>query len=862
MKKFYLFAFLYLGALNLSAQTTLILNAPVYNNATTSSRGPNGTTTHSNLRGVFHITQSEMTVNNPTTSITSFGFNYNAGVLPTAVTGTLIVYFENSNDLTNLKSTTYTSAIAGMTTVFNNTMTIPNINAVTSLDLPLPTAFSYTGGTLYVAYEWICNGPYGTTAAIYQANNSIPNSGMTVNSSTASVPGTTLAYTAFRPSFRFGSVNTTTNDVSVSYVVSPAQLATINGTSHIVQAVVKNNSNTTLNNIPVSLNVSGAVSFASGFTVASLSAGNTASVTFPAFPVTAGLTGVNNIAVSVPSDQNNSNNIINWTQTLTCNNQSSGPPVSGTSFTNGIGFNTSSGLLLNRMRFIGTNTLTSVDIAISTATTNLGNNVYAVITNSLGTIIATSNTITLANPNLGVYNNFTFAPTPITANLDYYLGLAQPSNVVGYFPVASLASTAIITPSLTLYSSFIGGGTPSPQNPSLGFLGITANLQGTCAVLNPTANFSSPSPICASSTANFTNTSASATNYTWTATNATPNTSTLTNAAFTFSAAGIQTVTLLASNVSGTAVTVSTVNVGVAPVLTITAPNSVCAGNSVTLSATGASNYTWNPGNVTTSSIVATPTAITIFSVIGSNAGCTSMLFHTVNYIPSFTVNATSSSNSVCANTQVTLTASGATTYSWMPGSLTGSNVVVTPTNNTTYTLTGTNSGCNSNTTIAISTIASPTVSISSSATLLCIGNTATLSANGAISYTWNTSATTSVIAVSPTVVTIYTVTGAGANGCKSNAIFTQNVGSCAALNETNLNELVSLYPNPTSDYFQIELSGTFNVTIYDLLGKKVAYLANNFNKMKMVTTPFNKGAYLIEIERGNSKVVKKLIIE
>jgi hypothetical protein len=75
------------------------------------------------------------------------------------------------------------------------------------------------------------------------------------------------------------------------------------------------------------------------------------------------------------------------------------------------------------------------------------------------------------------------------------------------------------------------------------------------------------------------------------------------------------------------------------------------------------------------------------------------------------TITASSSSNTICINSNATLTASGASTYTWNPGNLSGNNVVVSPTISTTYTLAGTSqtTGCSSNTTFLqiVSTCAS-----------------------------------------------------------------------------------------------------------------------------------------------------------
>jgi hypothetical protein len=56
----------------------------------------------------------------------------------------------------------------------------------------------------------------------------------------------------------------------------------------------------------------------------------------------------------------------------------------------------------------------------------------------------------------------------------------------------------------------------------------------------------------------------------------------------------------------------------------------------------------------------------------------------------------------LCAGQSTSLTASGATTYTWNPGSLSGAGVSVNPSATTTYTVTGTSAGCNGNATVMV----------------------------------------------------------------------------------------------------------------------------------------------------------------
>ena len=69
---------------------------------------------------------------------------------------------------------------------------------------------------------------------------------------------------------------------------------------------------------------------------------------------------------------------------------------------------------------------------------------------------------------------------------------------------------------------------------------------------------------------------------------------------------------------------------------------------------------------------------------------------------------------------------SGAATYTWNPGALTGSNVVVTPTVTTTYTVIGASVfGCTNtaNTTLTVNPL--PTLTVSSTNTNICAGSSA-----------------------------------------------------------------------------------------------------------------------------------------
>lgn len=190
----------------------------------------------------------------------------------------------------------------------------------------------------------------------------------------------------------------------------------------------------------------------------------------------------------------------------------------------------------------------------------------------------------------------------------------------------------------------------------------------------------------------------------------------------------------------------------------------ICPGDPVELLANGASSYAWNTG-ATTSTITPTPSVTTTYSVVGINsAGCinTSTTSVVVNPAPIVTVN----SSTICLGQQTaTLTAGGAITYTWSTTATTQS-ITQSPAVTTAYTVTGTDAN-NCVKTATASILVNPLPVVTTTASAICLGQqTATLTASGAQTYTWSTMATTSSIALSPTVTTTYTVAGTDVNNC------------------------------------------------------------------------------------------------
>jgi len=263
-----------------------------------------------------------------------------------------------------------------------------------------------------------------------------------------------------------------------------------------------------------------------------------------------------------------------------------------------------------------------------------------------------------------------------------------------------------------------------------------------------------------------------ATNYSWSG-------GVMNAVAFTPTATTTYTVTGSTVNgCTGTATQTITVNPALSISVSATA-TAVCAGTSVTLSGNGASSYTWTGG--VTNGIPFTPTGTTTYTVTGSNGtGCNGTATQTITVNAAPSVSITASSNSVCMGSSVILSGNGASNYSWSSGVQNA--IAFTPTTTATYTVTGTNgNGCSASATTTVVLNNLPTVSISSTANVVCAGVAITLTANGANNYIF-TGGITSGISFIPSATTTYTVTGTDGNGCTNSATKTITVNPLPVL--------------------------------------------------------------------------------
>ena len=204
MKKITLLFVLLLTAIStdIYAQTDYL---PVGGGATsTQVRGPQGTNRYQ--RSVWILSTAEMTAAGFTTgnTVNTLGFNYING-LDIATTGNIQIYLQNSTDAANTKGTTWASILTGMTSYYNGSVTFPA--SAGDFYMPLSTNFVYTGGSVYVAFDY--QNPSGNIATVpstIPANTTITNGTRTATSATAAPTTFATAYSAFRPQTILGKL--------------------------------------------------------------------------------------------------------------------------------------------------------------------------------------------------------------------------------------------------------------------------------------------------------------------------------------------------------------------------------------------------------------------------------------------------------------------------------------------------------------------------------------------------------------------------------------------------------------------------------------------------------------------------------
>jgi len=208
------------------------------------------------------------------------------------------------------------------------------------------------------------------------------------------------------------------------------------------------------------------------------------------------------------------------------------------------------------------------------------------------------------------------------------------------------------------------------------------------------------------------------------------------------------------------------------------ANQSVCQGSSITLSATGASSYTWNNNVINGQSFVPSQGGYYTATAM-SPEGCIAKdsLLITLNPLP--IVNA-GNDTVVCGGATILLNATGAQNYTWNNGVANGQSFQVNATS--TFVVSGTSAaGCTAQDSLEVIVNAIPNINAGQDI-YTCQGQAVTLNAVGGINLQWNNGIQDGVPFV-PISNGTYIVTGMSNDGCYGSDTLVLNYGNLPDLN-------------------------------------------------------------------------------
>jgi hypothetical protein len=695
-----------------------------------------GASTSGNFRGlnpnfgrgcsVYLLTQADMAAAGLLSGVSLTGIGGSFTVAPSiTTTGNLSIHLENTLDITNNKSSTWATAITGMTQVLNSTVTVPN---ALQWNTVFGTPFTYTGGGVYVAIEWTNCGALATSSVV--ACNTVLATGVkSAQLAACTAIATVSANSSFRPETRFTSTNPNISLVNVW----PLGKAVAGASSPETIPYLVRNSFGTSQSVTATLTIKEAISGTVRYTQTQTN--TIAGCADGSFAFTGWLPSIaetDSVIITIPAlggELNLTDNYIGRVQSVNNTSITHNNIFYPGTFT-GVGFNTGSGLLLAKHSANGCINISAVKARIETSA--VGNTIYGVVLNNLGAIIGQSPNYVVQAADANTIVTFPLSVPASISNQDYYIGIAQTANAVGYFPLSCQVENPT-KPNAFYSGALLGGGLSLPIT-NLGRLMIEADFAPTPSIFATIENQNSS--YCPGSTFNV--------NYV--ATNTTLNAGNIFNIELS-DAAGSFTLPTIIGTLNSTDLSGS---------ILATIPSNQPGSGIYKIRMTASNTALTGCSNSTFLNILTPPT---FSSVVPTNATCNggsngSIVVSSASVLPTFSILPVSTQSPVGTFTNL-----AANTY--------------------TVTVTDGNS-CTATSTVDI---LQPTVLVPSiAATPLCTGGNSTLtgSATGGTptyTYAWDNGAP---LGVGPTLTIssagTYTLVATDANGCTATSVISVSV--------------------------------------------------------------------------------------
>ena len=160
-----------------------------------------------------------------------------------------------------------------------------------------------------------------------------------------------------------------------------------------------------------------------------------------------------------------------------------------------------------------------------------------------------------------------------------------------------------------------------------------------------------------------------------------------------------------------------------------------------------------------------------------------------------------------------------------------------------------------------------PTLVATTSNSLICTGESVSLSVSGANTYSWSTSQTGTMVAVSPTTNITYTVVGIDVNGCVNDAIITQSVSACTGINNLTATDFfVNVFPNPANEIVNIDFGllsdSERSIKVVNMVGQVLVLETEKSSVSKINIQDLSSGIYYLIITNQNQQKSIKFVKE
>lgn len=318
-----------------------------------------------------------------------------------------------------------------------------------------------------------------------------------------------------------------------------------------------------------------------------------------------------------------------------------------------------------------------------------------------------------------------------------------------------------------------------------------------------------------------------------------------------------------------------TVNIEPAPTVSINGNNSICQGDTTTLTTTGTNinSYLWSTGG-TNSSVDVSPGAPTTYFVTVTGDCGTAVGSFTVDVTnqPSVTM---SNDTTICEGNSVIVSANGTGTYLWSTGGTTAS-FSVNPTVTTTYVVTVTGNCGTVTDSVTVNVDPVPVAAFSNSINNLIV-TFSDLSAN-ASTWAWdfgdgspidNSQNPVHTYVLAGTYNVCLTVT----NNCGSNmtcdSVTVSGSGLPGMLEIANLGGLL-IYPNPTRDLLHLQFLSfdvqDIEVRMMSVMGQllfseNLEQFSGNYSKAYLLNE-LARGVYILQIKTEAGVLNERIIVE